>query len=25
MPIALLLPALQLLHPMPGVITQGVR
>jgi murein DD-endopeptidase MepM/ murein hydrolase activator NlpD len=25
LPIALLLPALQLLHPMPGVITQGVR
>ena len=25
MPIALLLPALQLLQPMPGVITQGVR
>lgn len=25
MPIALLLPAFQLLHPMPGVITQGVR
>ncbi|MEY4297769.1 MAG: hypothetical protein RLZZ423_948 [Cyanobacteriota bacterium] len=25
MPVALLLPALQLLHPMPGVTTQGVR
>jgi murein DD-endopeptidase MepM/ murein hydrolase activator NlpD len=25
LPIVLLLPALQLLHPMPGVITQGVR
>lgn len=25
MPVALLLPAIQLLHPMPGVITQGVR
>ena len=25
LPIALFLPALQLLHPMPGVITQGVR
>jgi murein DD-endopeptidase MepM/ murein hydrolase activator NlpD len=25
LPIALLLPAFQLLHPMPGVITQGVR
>lgn len=25
MPVALLIPALQLLHPMPGVITQGVR
>ncbi|MFM7312601.1 MAG: M23 family metallopeptidase [Cyanobium sp.] len=25
MPLALLLPAFQLLHPMPGVITQGVR
>ena len=25
MPIALLLPALQLMQPMPGVITQGVR
>ena len=25
MPVALLLPALQLLQPMPGVITQGVR
>jgi len=25
LPIALLLPALQLLQPMPGVITQGVR
>ena len=25
MPLALLLPAVQLLHPMPGVITQGVR
>ena len=25
MPVALLLPALQLLQPMPGVVTQGVR
>ncbi|GDX72257.1 hypothetical protein LBMAG39_06900 [Cyanobium sp.] len=25
MPVAILIPALQLLHPMPGVITQGVR
>ena len=25
MPVALLVPALQLLQPMPGVITQGVR
>ena len=25
MPVALLLPAIQLLHPMPGVVTQGVR
>ncbi|MFZ9901370.1 MAG: M23 family metallopeptidase [Vulcanococcus sp.] len=25
MPVALLVPALQLLHPMPGVVTQDVR
>ena len=25
MPVAILIPALHLLHPMPGVITQGVR
>ena len=25
MPVAILIPALQLLQPMPGVITQGVR